>query len=67
MAATQGVYNKLKTKIVIAEVALKTSRIEEPKDIFNVATTDSFAIKPETNQVTMRQSPKPSGLNKGAR
>ena len=37
-----------------------------PNSILVVATTDSFAIKPEISEVTTRQSPKPSGRNSGA-
>ena len=70
IAATQGVYNKVKVKKLNAERVVKAvGKTEEtasalvPISTARVETTASFAVKPETSAVATRQSLKPSGLN----
>ena len=67
MAATHGVYNKQKTS---NDAADDTDRIfwivsPLPSNIDNVETTLSFAINPAINDVEIRQSPNPNGVNIG--
>ena len=66
MAATQGVYSRLKTSMLAADRAprlsspsAKSTPIEE--------TTLSFARKPLTSEVAIRQSPRPIGRSTGTR
>ena len=69
IAATQGVYRRLKTSNEQAESVPMTA--DTPPSVLNrtfrIETTLSFAIKPLTREVTIRQSPRPTGLNSGTR
>ena len=65
IAATQGVYNKLNTKSDAAATGDITLPIAPSYRISNVDTTLSFAIKPLIREVTIFQSPRPSGTNSG--
>ena len=69
----QGVYNKVKTRKLIAESgvnnpvnAVPKVSIEVPVRTPKVLTTASFAEKPVMSAVGIRQSSKPSGAKMGA-
>ena len=73
MAATQGVYSKVKTRNTKAVKGLNiparawgSSAMEEPVSTARVLTTVSLAEKPVMRAVDTRQSPKPRGVNRGA-
>ena len=68
IAAAHGVYKRQNTKSDAAPVSVRLpcSAAVLPNKTVSVDTTLSFAIKPETNAVTIRQSPKPTGTNIGA-
>ena len=71
-AAMQGVYNREKSKKLMAETMLKcwdmpsgSCKALTPKSTLMVLTTASLAEKPAISEVTIRQSPKPKGTKSG--
>ena len=66
MDATQGVYKRENTSIVAASTVVSAAWIPPPNSSSMVETTLSFAMKPLTSEVTMRQSPSPRGARIGA-
>lgn len=69
-AATQGVYSNVNTRNTIAVNGVNNTEradISPPSKTVSVETTLSFAVKPVINAVEIRQSPKPSGTNNGAK
>ena len=67
MAATQGVYSRQNTSREAAEAALIAASMPPcaPKSTSSTETTLSFAMNPLIREVTILQSPSPSGLNIG--
>ena len=66
-AATQGVYSRLNTSSVRAEIPVMAA-FTPPccrKSTPSTDTTLSFAMKPLISDVTIRQSPSPNGTNSG--
>ena len=65
-AATQGVYSRLKASM---EAAVREPRAASPppKRVSIMETTLSLAMKPLISEVTIRQSPSPTGAMIGAR
>ena len=61
IAAMQGVYNRLNTRIDAAVDVDSDVAMFPPNNTPSVDTTLSFAINPLINAVQMRQSPMPSG------
>ena len=73
IAATQGVYNNVNTRKLVAErtvnnvpSAADTCAAFVPSKTLSVETTASFAVIPVTSAVEILQSAKPSGLKSGA-
>ena len=73
IAATQGVYNNVNTRKLVAErtvnnvpSAADTCAAFVPSKTLSVETTASFAVIPVTSAVEILQSAKPSGLKIGA-
>ena len=73
IAATQGVYNSVKTRKLTAERTVnKVPRAADtwaalvPNNTLSVDTTASFAVIPVTRAVEILQSANPSGLKIGA-
>lgn len=66
IAATQGVYSKENTSSEAAEADVSAVETLLPNSIPRVATTLSFAMKPEIREVTILQSPNPIGFSIGA-
>lgn len=69
IAATQGVYNNVNTRKLVAErtvnnvpSAADTCAAFVPSKTLSVETTASFAVIPVTSAVEILQSAKPSGL-----
>ena len=65
-AATQGVYSRLKTSMDAADRA-PISVTPPTKRVSMTDTTLSLAIKPQTRDVMIRQSPRPTGRISGTR
>jgi hypothetical protein len=69
-AATQGVYNKVKARKLIADNGVNnvckvfpSSATFDPVNTAKVLITASFAIKPVMSAVEIRQSENPTGTN----
>ena len=69
IAATQGVYSRVNTRNTMPVNGVNSvvsAAVSPPRRTVSVETTLSLAVKPVISAVETRQSPKPSGLNRGA-
>ena len=73
IAATHGVYKRVNTKKLTADVFVNnpdnadaSSDIFVPNNTLIVLTTASFAVNPVIREVEILQSPNPNGTNTGA-
>ena len=69
MAATHGVYSRLKTRTdaAVSDDITALTPPSFPYSTLMMETTLSLAMNPLTREVTIRQSPRPAGLNSGTR
>ena len=67
IAATQGVYSRQKTSSEAAAAGVMTAAMppSAPNSTSSTETTLSFAMNPLMSEVTIRQSPRPSGIKSG--